>query len=157
MKKKRLPNNIRKALGEGKIRLANKLLKETYSIRGEVVKGQQLGRTLGFPTANLKLIEEYPVFLANGVYAVKVRVEDDDRLINGMANIGIRPTLDQHVLTIEVNLFDFDSSIYSKEIEVFFIERMRDEQKFPGLAELKAQISQDKITAQEILAQLGET
>ncbi|MGE5425120.1 MAG: riboflavin kinase, partial [Syntrophothermus sp.] len=78
---------------------------------------------------------------------------DDNDSYNGMANIGIRPTLDQHVLTIEVNLFDFNGNIYGKEIEVFFIERIRDERKFAGLPELKQQISLDKIRAEEILFQ----
>lgn len=150
MKKKTIPVGVRKALAEGKIRTANELLKGTYSISGTVVKGQQLGRTLGFPTANIKLNEESPLFLANGVYAVLVLLEGIE--YRGMANIGIRPTLDQHILTIEVNIFDFTKEIYHKEIEVSFVERIRDEQKFPGLNELKEQIRRDMEQIRELFS-----
>lgn len=155
MNRKQIPVSVRKALAEGNVRKAFAILKEPYYITGTVVKGQQLGRTLGFPTANIKLREEYPLFLANGVYAVIVEVSDEK--YNGMANIGIRPTLEQHLLTVEVNIFDFSSDIYEKEISVRFIERIRDEQKFAGLNELKHQILKDKLRVSEILEAWNNT
>lgn len=150
MKKKQIPVGVRKALAEGNVRKALMILKQPYFITGTVVQGQQLGRILGFPTANIRLNDESPLFLANGVYAVVVELAD--KKYHGMANIGIRPTLDQHLLTIEVNIFDFSSDIYEKEISVGFIDRIRDEQKFPGLTELKNQIRLDKERVTEILS-----
>ncbi len=149
MKFKKIPVAVRRALAEGNIREANAHLRDLYSLRGIVVKGQQLGRVLGYPTANLKLHRHTPLFLANGVYAVNITHEDN--LYKGMANIGIRPTLDQHELTVEVNLFDFDGNLYDQEIVVHFIDRIRDEMKFSNLDELKSQIAQDKISITEIL------
>jgi riboflavin kinase / FMN adenylyltransferase len=150
MKYKSIPAKVRKALGEGNIRDANRMLRTLYSISGIVVKGQQLGRELGFPTANLKLNLDIPLFLANGVYAAQVRLDTIKHL--GMVNIGIRPTLNQHELTVEVNIFDFDEDIYGREISIHFVERIRDEQKFNSLEELKKQIEKDKIRVPEILS-----
>jgi riboflavin kinase / FMN adenylyltransferase len=149
VKNKPVPVKARVALAAGNLREANGFLSEPYSICGTVIPGQHLGQVLGFPTANLKLTERSPLFLANGVYAVKISFRK--KLYSGMANIGIRPTLEQHVLTIEVNVFDFSEDLYGRELQVFFIDRIRDEQKFPGLGELKAQIALDKIKAEEIL------
>lgn len=141
---------MRKALAEGNIRQANAFLKDIYSLRGIVVKGQQLGRVLGYPTANLKLNQHSPLFIANGIYAVKITL--DKITYMGMANIGIRPTLDQHELTIEVNIFDFDREIYGQELVVHFIDRIRDEKKFDSLEELKEQIAKDKIQVTFLLS-----
>jgi riboflavin kinase / FMN adenylyltransferase len=150
MKNKKFPVKVRRALGEGNIKEANRMLGSPFAICGLVVKGQQLGRVLGFPTANLKLNHGSPLFLANGVYAVKVSFEKN--IYHGMANIGIRPTLEQHELTVEVNIFDFEGDLYSREILVHFIERVRDEKKFGSLDELKEQIARDKVTVTEILS-----
>jgi riboflavin kinase / FMN adenylyltransferase len=139
----KIPVKVREALAEGNIRQANALLGVVYSLRGTVIKGQQLGRVLGFPTANLKLNQEYPLFIANGIYAVNVTVENIR--YQGMANIGIRPTLENHELTIEVNIFEFNRDIYGHEIVVHFIDRLRDEKKFNSLDELKDQIAKDKV------------
>jgi riboflavin kinase/FMN adenylyltransferase len=133
---------VKNALAEGNIRQANSMLNHAYSLRGTVVKGQQLGRVLGYPTANLKLPQNAPLFLANGIYAVNVTL--DGITYQGMANIGIRPTLDHHELAIEVNIFDFYQDIYGKELVVHFIDRIRDEKKFNNLSELKEQIAKDK-------------
>ena len=149
MKDRKIPLHARRALAEGNIIKANSLLRNVYSLRGIVVRGQQLGRTLGYPTANLKLHEQTPLFLANGVYAVNVTMEG--RSFKGMANIGIRPTFDNHVLTVEVNIFDFDGNLYDQELIVHFIDRVRDEKKFGTLEELKEQIARDKVQITEIL------
>jgi riboflavin kinase/FMN adenylyltransferase len=125
MRNSKIPVKVRTALAEGNIRLANTFLREPYYLCGIVVRGQQLGRILGFPTANLKLNHHSPLFLANGIYAVKVTLHNST--YEGMANIGIRPTLAQHELTIEVNIFEFDGDIYGQEIVVHFIDRVRDE------------------------------
>jgi riboflavin kinase/FMN adenylyltransferase len=149
MKTKKIPSKARKALAEGNIREANALLKDFYSLQGTVIEGRQMGRVLGFPTANLKLNQLSPLFLANGVYAV--RVKHHTALYNGMANIGIRPTFEQHELTIEVNLFDFSDNIYGHNLTLFFVDRIRDEMKFPDPEALKYQISLDKKQIQELL------
>ncbi|MCX6244537.1 MAG: hypothetical protein NTU98_07490 [Bacteroidetes bacterium] len=150
MKPKKIPSRVRTALAAGNIREANALLGNLYSIEGIVVLGRQVGRQIGFPTANLKLNDHFPLFLANGVYAVKVR--HHKALYNGMANIGLRPTFEQHELTVEVNLFDFSEDIYGQELKVYFIEKIRDEKKFPGAEELKKQIALDKNRVMELLS-----
>ena len=149
MKTKKIPLKARKALAEGNIREANKLLGDYYSLKGTVIEGKRLGRTLGFPTANLKLNELSPLFLANGVYAVRIKYKTV--IYNGMVNIGIRPTFEQHELTIEVNLFDFSDDLYGQDLTLFFIDRIRDEMKFPNIEALKHQISLDKKRIQELL------
>jgi riboflavin kinase/FMN adenylyltransferase len=155
MKMKKIPLAARKALAEGKILEANKIIGDYYSIHGTVVKGNQLGRTLGFPTANLKLKEVSPLFLANGVYAVKIKHEHN--LYDGMVNIGIRPTFEQHELTIEVNLFDFNDDLYGHDLTLFFIDRIRDEMKFPNLEALKHQIFLDKRRIIELFHMRNQT
>src|SRR5271157_891457 len=149
MKIKQIPFEARKALAEGNILEANKILGGFYSLTGTVVKGRQLGRTLGFPTANIKLNENSRLFLLNGVYAV--RIKHQKSLYNGMLNIGIRPTFEQHELTIEVNLFDFSGDLYGHELTVYFVDRIRDEMKFPGPEALKQQIIKDKQRVLELL------
>lgn len=155
MRMKKIPLKARKALAEGNIREANAILGDYYSLQGTVIEGSQLGRTLGFPTANLKLKEISPLFLANGVYAVKIRHRE--KLYNGMVNIGIRPTFEQHELTVEVNLFDFSDDLYGQDLILFFIDRIRDEKKFPNAEALKTQISLDKQRIQELLTGRNHT
>ena len=150
MRRKKIPLKVRNALALGNIREANRELGGIYSILGTVISGNRLGKTLGFPTANLKLIEHSPLFLANGVYAVKIKHQKT--FYKGMANIGIRPTLEQHELTIEVNLFDFEDDLYGQKLTVYFIERIRDELKFLNLDELKFQIARDKEIILELFA-----
>lgn len=139
---------IRKALTAGKIALANEYLGYNYSFSGTVVHGKKLGRTIGFPTANLKIEESYKLIPANGVYAVKCKVGNQD--VNGMLNIGTNPTVEGQGISIEVNLFDFDSDIYGEKITVEMIKRIRDEHKFASVDELKAQLSKDQNFAQQI-------
>jgi riboflavin kinase/FMN adenylyltransferase len=149
MKVKNIPIKARKALAEGKIHEANAILGDYFSLKGTVVKGRRLGRILGFPTANLKVNKHPPLILPNGVYAVRIKYQT--MMYNGMVNIGIRPTFDQHELTIEVNIFNFSGDLYGQELILFFIERIRDEIKFPDLDALKRQINSDKQRILELL------
>lgn len=120
-----------------------------YSFSGIVVKGRQLGRTIGFPTANVQVAETYKLIPSNGVYAVKILVRGE--WFKGMMNIGNRPTVEGIGRTQEVNIFDFDSDIYGETLKVEIINYIRPEQKFNGIEALKEQILKDKTTAKAIL------
>ena len=133
---------IRQALVEGNIPTANHFLGRDYAISGLVVKGKQLGRTIGVPTANIQVRDINKLVPADGVYAVWVDYRNER--FGGMMNIGNRPTVDGRLKTIEVNLFDFDKDIYGENLSVYFVERIRNEQKFNGLDALKEQIGKDK-------------
>ena len=133
---------IRTALEEGDIQLANEYLGYQYFLSGTVVKGKQLGRTIGFPTANILLEEEYKLVPQNGVYIVRVVV--DSKTIFGMMNIGFNPTVQGKEKTIEVHLFDFDSDIYNCKIQVSIVQRIRSEKKFESVELLKQQLNKDK-------------
>ena len=123
---------------------------ETFVLTGAVVRGNQLGRTIGFPTANLIPGEDKVLSINNGVYAARVKI--DDKMYDGMANIGIRPTLDQHTLTVEVHIFDFSEDLYDQTISIFFYDFIRPERKFSSLDELKFQLGKDKITIRDLLS-----
>ena len=138
------------ALSKGNIRKANKLMGSVYWIHALVVHGNHLGRTLGFPTANLELLKNQHFLLANGVYAVKVEI--NQLVYNGMANAGVRPTIAGETLTVEVNIFDFSEDLYGKTLVVYFIDRIRDENKFENLDQLAQQIRQDKKAALILLS-----
>ena len=140
---------IRKLLKAGTIVAVNNFLGYEYSITGTVVKGQSIGRNIGFPTANIEIADEYKLIAAVGVYAC--RVEYMGKYYNGMSNIGYRPTVDHGDLTIEVNIFDFDKQIYDEEITIIFVDRMRDEHKFDSLKDLSKQLVKDKENALKIL------
>lgn len=134
---------IRKALEEGDVRAAADMLGRRHSLHGVVVAGNQLGRTLGFPTANMQLYEPLKLVPANGVYLVEV--ETLGGRYHGMTNIGFRPTVaGSGALTIETNIFDFDELIYGLDIRLHFIEKIREEVKFSSLDELKAQLVDDR-------------
>ena len=133
---------IRTSLLAGEIHAATQFLGYPYFINGTVVKGDKIGREIGFPTANIKPDETYKLIPKKGVYAVKVIVNKKE--YEGMLNIGIRPTLKGINETIEVNIFDFDEEIYGQKIQVKFYERIRDEQPFEDLNELKNQLNIDK-------------
>lgn len=137
---------VREALRDGNFGLAEKLLGHPYFIMGRVVYGRQLGRTLGVPTANIQL-QRYRAAL-EGVYAVKVTGLEEE-LLTGVANIGVRPTVDGREPLLEVHIFDFDRDIYGELISVEFCHKIRDEQQFDGLEALKAQIHYDLATARE--------
>ena len=136
---------IRQALVEGNMALANDYLGYDYFITGTVIQGKQLGRTINFPTANLAIQENYKLIPQNGVYIVKSSI--DNKLVYGMMNIGFNPTVNGQNRSIEVHYFDFDADLYSKEIRVSILHRIRSEQKFPTFDLLKAQLEQDKQTA----------
>lgn len=140
---------IRNALSTGAVDVANNLLGYRYKLTGTVVKGQQLGRKLGYPTANIISTESFKLIPANGVYAVYVI--NAGKRYGGMMNIGVRPTVDGTHRTAEVNIFDFDADIYGEQLEVEFVKWVRGEQKFGGLEELKAQLAADKIAVNKIL------
>ncbi len=140
---------IRTALESGEIHLANSLLGRNYSIRGKVVSGNKTGRTLGFPTANIDVPESYKLYPADGAYAIKALINDQEHL--GMLNIGFKPTVDGSKRTIEAHLFNFEQDIYGQEIVVEFVRRLREEMKFNSLENLKEQLIKDKETALSIL------
>lgn len=143
---------IRNHLSQGEIHISNEYLGYPHCLHGIVVKGNQLGRKLGFPTANIKVNSELKLIPSLGSYAVKVELED--KVFDGMLNIGTRPTLNgsSTTLTIEVNIFNFDQDIYGAEITIKFIKLIRKEEKFDSLNDLKAQLSKDKLEAQKILS-----
>lgn len=142
-------SKIRQALLEGNIKVANEYLGYSYSLSGKVVKGNQRGRSIDYPTANIQIDEGRKLFPAIGVYAVKVIVSG--KTYHGMMNIGNRPTIGGSDITLEVNIFDFNSDIYGQSIQVFFIDRVRNEQKFEHLEALKAQLALDKKRVIELL------
>jgi riboflavin kinase/FMN adenylyltransferase len=136
---------IRQAISAGDMETANHLLGYTFFFSGTVVEGNKLGRTIGYPTANLQPASNDKLLPGDGVYAVDVLTGDEPALLlKGMMNIGYRPTVDGTKKMIEVNIFDFDRSIYGKTLKVFVKRHLRDEQKFSGLDELKAQLAEDK-------------
>jgi len=140
---------IRNALMAGDVGTANSLLGHPYTLTGKVVAGEQMGRKLGFPTANLKIADTDKLIPANGVYAVLVKI--DETTYGGMLNIGFRPTFDGKKQTIEVNIFDFNEDIYGMEIGIDLVSHIRQEVKFNSVNELTEQIKKDKETSLEIL------
>ena len=143
---------IREALLKGDIENAHDLLSYDYYFTGKVVKGNQLGRTIGYPTANIEMIDENKLIPCNGVYSVLVT--NEKLKINqqgGMMNIGYRPTVEGNTRTIEVNLFDFDQSLYDETLTITLKKYLRSEVKFSGLDELKKQLEKDKQAALDSL------
>jgi riboflavin kinase/FMN adenylyltransferase len=140
---------IREALLKSDIDTANKYLGYAYFFEGTVVEGNKLGRTIGYPTANLKIEGEQKLVPGNGVYAVHVKV--NNHTYNGMMNIGVRPTVDGINRVIEVNIFDFDKDIYGEKIRVTVEHHLRGEIKFNGLEALKNQLAHDRIEAFKLL------
>lgn len=141
---------IRNALFDADIKTANTYLGYEYMINGKVSRGKGIGKTLGYPTANIKVAEEYKLIPKNGVYAVKCEV--NGKSLNGMMNIGFNPTVSGDEVSTEVNLFDFDDDIYGEAISVRFIEHIREEQKFESLDDLNAQLTKDKETVQHLFS-----
>ena len=140
---------VRDAIKKGDMKLVSQLLGFHYSISGTVVLGNQIGRTLGFPTANIQPDESEKLIPYYGVYASLVEVEG--KIYEGMSNIGIRPTLNEHHLTIEVHIFDFNQDIYGKKIRLFFIAHTRDEKRFRDLDLLRRRLVIDQIKVKKIL------
>jgi riboflavin kinase/FMN adenylyltransferase len=144
---------IRKALEAGDIITANNYLGRNYSIHGSVLHGNQLGRTIGYPTANIHVSNQYKLIPADGVYAVKVKI--GNQIFGGMLNSGFRPTVDGKTHSIEVHIFDFNADIYNQFITVEYVDKLREEIKFNGLDALKYQLEKDKLHAIEKLRVLG--
>ena len=140
---------IRKALAVGDVNHANLYLGRPYELEGLVVKGDQLGRKIGFPTANLNVYEPSKLIPADGAYAVYAYYQGQKKL--GMMNIGYRPTVNGKKRTIEINIFDFDQDIYDRTLKIQLMDQIRQEKKFDDLDELKKQLSDDKKRALKIL------
>ncbi len=142
---------IREALWSGQIRRANLFLGYEYFVNGTIVGGKRIGRQIGFPTANITPKENHKLIPSDGVYAVKLIISQTRYL--GMLNIGIRPTINSKKVskTIEVNIFNFSQDIYGQDVNLIFIDRIRDEIKFKDVDSLIAQLKKDKVIAQEIL------
>ena len=136
---------IRDAIANGTMAVANEYLGYNYLLSGKIIKGKQLGRTIGFPTANIKIEENYKLIPKNGVYIVKSIIQE--KTFFGIMNIGLNPTVNGEDLSIEVHFLDFNIAIYNTEITVSVIDRIRDEQKFSSIDLLKAQIQKDKNNA----------
>lgn len=143
---------IRKALSIGDIETANTYLSRPFSIIGQVIHGEKIGRSIGFPTANISINESYKLIPLNGVYAVDVHLENDITVYKGMLNIGFKPTLDdgKQNLSIEVHIIDFDGDIYDSKIKVDFKVRIRDEKQFSSLDDLKDQLKEDYIQSKNL-------
>ncbi len=142
---------IRKAIENGDMPSANKFLGEKFSIQGSVVKGQQLGRTIGFPTANIEITDTTKIIPPKGVYHVSIEIKGIKYY--GMMNIGKRPTVsDSGIKSIEVNIFDFDNEIYGEIATISILEKVRDEIKFNSIEELKNQLKIDEKHCHNLLS-----
>lgn len=142
---------IRHALQTGDIHTAIAYLGHGFSLTGKVTEGRKIGRTIGYPTANIVVGDKYKLIPADGIYAVRVKHEGS--IYGGMLSIGYNPTVNGEFRTIEVNIFDFDKVIYGDNATIYFIERLRDEVKFNGLDELKEALANDKLNSLRILAE----
>ena len=141
---------IRNRLLDGDVSGAAEMLGYSYSLYGVVVAGNRLGRTIGFPTANMQLYEPLKMVPANGVYFVQVQTLD--RNLYGMCNIGCRPTVSEgNARTIETNIFGFDEDIYGLDMTISFVEKIRDEIRFDSLEELRKQLDKDRDTCLTLL------
>ncbi len=140
---------IRNALLDGKIELANTFLGYPFFINGTVVYGDQIGRKMGYPTANIVISENYKLIPSDGIFAVKVKAAGE--LYKGMAYIGTRPTFSGIRRNIEVNIFDFDKDIYKQQIQMEFHNFVREDIKFSSLEELKEQLAKDRVDVIRLL------
>lgn len=144
---------IRNFLTSGDLKIANNYLGYEYFISGNVIEGNQIGRKIGFPTANIKIPEPYKQVPKDGVYAVHVKLNGDSYF--GMLNIGSRPTIESELRSknIEVHILNFEQKIYNQTVTVSFVKRIRDEKKFNGLDELRLQLEKDKIEVLQIFTE----
>jgi riboflavin kinase/FMN adenylyltransferase len=142
---------IREHLSRASIKEANKLLGYPFFFSGKVVHGNKIGRTLGYPTANLKIEDPEKIIPGNGIYAVYARPEGADHLYKGMMSIGFRPTVDGKTRVIEVNIFEFNREIYDELLEVHMVAYLREEKKYESLQGLIEQLGKDKENSLQIL------
>jgi riboflavin kinase/FMN adenylyltransferase len=140
---------IRKALEEGDLETATGYLGRPYELTGIVVRGKQIGRSIGFPTANIQIQTDYKLIPKEGVYAVEAEI--DNISYRAMLNIGMRPTVDGNQQTIEANLFDFEGDLYGKQLTIKLKHFLREEQKFENIEALKAQLICDQELAKSLL------
>ena len=140
---------IRNSVEKGNLSKAKSYLGYDFSLKGKVIKGNAIGRTLGFPTANLNIEEDYKLIPKKGVYLISTQL--DNKVVFGMMNIGVKPTLDLKKETIEVNLFNWNKNLYGKVIKVFVMEYLRGEKKFDSLNDLKNQIELDEKTCAKLI------
>lgn len=140
---------VRVAINEGDFKKANSFLGSNFYLKGKVVKGNNIGNKIGFPTANIRIDNQWKILPKNGVYAVKVLLNNQQYF--GMLNIGNRPSVLDDNFVIEVHLFDFDAIIYNQKLKIEFIQRIRDERKFSSMKKLKSQLEIDQINCKEIL------
>lgn len=145
---------VRQALLNGNVALAAEYLGYHFSVEGRVVKGDKIGRTIGYPTANIFIEETYKLIPSDGIYAVTVQMGEE--LYKGMAYIGQRPTINGMTRNIEVNIFDFNKEIYGQTIKMSFLEFLRPDVKFTGLDTLKEQLKKDKEDTLEYFKKLGQ-
>jgi len=143
---------IRKALLEGNVKLANEYLGYPYFISGKVIEGKKIGRTIGFPTANILLSENYKLLPKNGVYIVSCEIKKV--LHFGMMNIGNNPTLGDNEQTIEVHFFDIKEDIYNENLQIAFLGNIREEHKFNSITELQTQLEKDKAFSLDFIKNL---
>ena len=141
---------IRNKIAAGEIESANELLGYSYFFSGKVVEGNKIGRTINFPTANLKVDYDNKLIPPTGVYAVTIEIENNVELYYGMMNIGYRPTIGGIEKIIEVNIFDFEELIYNQTLKIAVIKKLRTEEKFDGIDQLKNQLSIDKENALQV-------
>jgi len=139
---------IRKAINLGDLEKVRLYLSSNFSVSGEVVEGNKLGSKIGFPTANIKINNQWKILPRNGVYAVLVFIRDQRYF--GMLNLGTRPSISDDSFAIEVHLFDFNMNIYNTQLKIEFIERIRDEKKFENLDQLRSQIKIDEINCKKV-------
>jgi len=144
-------SSIRNALLKGQINEANNWLGYSYTVSGTVIEGRRIGRTIGYPTANINPHSRYKLIPANGVYAVEVKIGEN--LYRGMLSIGSNPTVNEDVSlrSIEVHILNFDNDIYGRDISVFFRKRLRDEKRFDNLKQLTEQMGRDKEDTLQLL------
>jgi riboflavin kinase/FMN adenylyltransferase len=143
--------NIREAILHCDTYTANKLLGYDFFFSGEVMHGDKIGRTIGYPTANLKVLDDEKITPGNGIYAVYALPEGYDTPLKAMMSIGVRPTVGGKKRVIEVNIFDFEKDIYGQQLKVLVKKYLREEKKFDGLAALVKQIDQDKADSLKVL------
>ncbi len=143
---------IRKELKEGNVTLSNEYLGYNYFLTGTIIKGKQLGRTIGFPTANVRIQEDYKLIPKNGVYIVKSIINQKE--VFGMMNIGFNPTISNEKLSIEIHYFDFGTDLYDQKLIVSILKYIRPEQKFDSVDLLKEQLEKDKITSLDYISHL---
>ncbi|UZD41755.1 bifunctional riboflavin kinase/FAD synthetase [Capnocytophaga ochracea] len=141
---------IREALNKGDVTTAEHYLGTPYSLTGTVVHGLKLGRTLGYPTANIQVTEDYKLIPKDGVYAVYSYI--DARKVYGMMSIGKNPTIEGKGASIEVYFFDFNGDLYDRELTIYFVKYLREERKFSSVALLKKQLQDDETTARKAIA-----